>query len=124
MRFEHEGKGFRLEFSREFKEREVFSHFEDEEAKVGPVFKMEKSRWPYTSVNILAELALDGLPPAKATLIPYRTYTVGCHSTEKVFNPAVGRLAAMRMVTKGNSMSKDFKKSLWKCFVSTCRLHS
>ena len=95
MRFTFNGEQYALEFKRIPRE---FTDPRDGLRKL--------SAKPYTTVNLL-QFDGNGQNPAI-----FRTGTVGCwwrdnYSLEK------GRLGAMKLMTKGNSLSKEFKQAVW-----------
>lgn len=47
----------------------------------------------------------------------HRSYTVGCYHQDK-FTQEDGRLAALKMISKGNSLSKEFKAAMWEAYTN------
>lgn len=95
MRFEFEGQKYILEFQRDFKETTVNG-------------EIKKASKPYTTVNLVR--FEDDKP------VVHRTATVGCWHRD-VYTLEKGRLGALRLMTKGNGLSKEFKRVLWKAYM-------
>lgn len=100
MRFEHKGKLYALEFSRDYRQISY---------KEGLTVRSER---PYTTVTILEITEPD--KRVQSIRKVYRTATVGCWHKEPVFTLEKGRLHALRAVSK--SVDKDFKRAMWDAY--------
>lgn len=100
MRFEHNGDSFALSFRREYRDR------------INEKGDTVKSTKPYTTVELYKQ---EG---DKFTL--FRTATVGCWHKDD-YRLEKGRLGALRFLSKGNSLSQEFKAAMWKSYMERPR---
>lgn len=105
MRFVVDDQEYRIEFERKYKLIIVRYDYDPVKDQHNPVY--ERAKFPYTTANIFK--VVNGKD------ILFRTYTVGAHFKER-FTLESGRVNALRMITKGNSLSKAFKKALWDAY--------
>lgn len=118
MKFTYAGKDYLIEFSRDYRVRDLIRHEESVDPTTGEVIVTKtvvklKSTYPYTTAMIVE---VDSTKPRKEWKV-YRSFTVGCAHFDK-FRVEDGRLRALRALCKGNSMTKTFKKELWKTYLN------
>lgn len=101
MRFFFRGSEYSIEFAR--KTRDV---------TVQSTGKIVKSRFPYTTVNILK---LEPGPTGLRTWTIVRSATVGTFSTD-TFTHEGGRLNALRNISRSMTNEKEFKKAIWAAY--------
>ena len=96
MRFTVDGRTYAIDFQRDYRSRDHYEEVAEEQAdgtvKLVTVKTTVKSTYPYTTVKILE---VDDTIPRKDWKV-YRTYTVGCATSDR-FSPEAGRKAALRM---------------------------
>lgn len=70
-------------------------------------------RWPNTigSLDIMTRDADGRLQVAQTD---FRRHTIGCWHHEKVFNPEVGRIRALRAITP--TLTREMRKSMWTAY--------
>lgn len=114
LKFEFEGTKYRIDFTREARTVKQFRGYADSvDTSNGEVIKVPvvvdvPARYPYTTVTLWKTM------PGGGEVI-YRSYTVGCIHTDS-YTLEDGRLAALRMLSKSNSLDKPFKKAMWTCY--------
>lgn len=105
MIFNYGGDEFRIEFERTKKPITVPDQF------IVGEFVTVPSRHPYTTVRILQK----DRPTGNYKI--HRTATVGCWKQDP-FNLEAGRVGALRLVSKGKSLSKEFKAVMWETYIN------
>ena len=102
MRFEYSGTTYQIEFQRERQLRRDSLTNEDIE-----------TTHPSTTARILV---VDDGKPAKEWKV-YRSWTVGCYHRDR-FTTEQGRLYALRAISKGNSLPREFKARMWDAYIT------
>lgn len=103
MRFTIDGRTYAIEFQREYHERIRWN-----KGTKTNVY----SKYPYTTANIRE--VQDGVKNEEWPI--HRTYTVGCNYRDR-FDREAGRIAALRMICMGNSLTKAFKAAIWATYL-------
>lgn len=101
MKFEFDGKGYVIEFRRDFKE------YLEYDAETG-LDVSKKSTFPYTTASIVES---DPKQPFDRRV--YRTATVGYYHGD-TFSLATGRVRALRLLTI--TLPKAMKPVVWKAY--------
>lgn len=119
MRFTVDGVTYAIEFSRSFRTVHLPYRVKGLKKSKTAVKVVQKSFYPYTTVNILPVDLNTGKPVVDPEGQPviHRTWTVGCSHRDN-FSPEEGRMNALRGVTRGNSLSREFKRAVWNAYWS------
>ncbi len=105
MRFQHQGKLYRLEFERQYRNLKITRN---------GVTKEVRSKYPYTTAKLLQlRVGEEPLIVGKAT--------VGCCPTDAYSNE-LGRRQALRQLTfalaKRDKTSKDLRTAFWNAYLN------
>lgn len=104
MKFVVDGDTYELDFQRSYKQIPI-------ERQPDGVIVYQKSKYPYTTCTILRHHASSG----KVSV--YRSCTVGAYHKDK-FTLEAGRMNALKLLSKGNSLTKHFKAQMWKTYLN------